>query len=134
MHFLISLFVNAVLVLMAAYITPGIKIRSFGAALWISFLLAILDPTIGWLLTGLLHIATLGLFWLLGIGFILRFVAFVIVIRIIEGLVGGFKTQGFGNALAFAIVLAVLGTIVHHLLAPGGVVYPNELPMAYMTL
>jgi putative membrane protein len=132
MHFLISLLVNAVLVLLAAYITPGIQIRSFGAALWISFLIAILDPTIGWILTGLLHIATLGLFWLLGLGFILRFIAFVIVIRIIEGLVGGFKTEGFGNALAFAIVLAVLGTIVHHVLTPGGMIYPNQLPMAFL--
>jgi len=132
MHFLFSLLVNAVLVLMAAYITPGIKIKSFGTALWISFLIAILDPTLGWLLTGILHLATLGVFWLLGIGFILRFIAYVIVIRIIEALVSGFKTGGFGDALAFAIVLAVLGTLVHHLMAPGGMVYPNELPVVVL--
>src|ERR1039458_5299312 len=108
MHFIISLLVNAVVVLLAAYITPGIYIKSFGTAIWISLLIAIFNPTIGWLLTGILHVATLGVFWLLGLSFILRFVAFVFVIRIIEALVSGFKTRGFGNAMAFAIVLAIL--------------------------
>lgn len=128
MHFLISLLVNAVVVLLAAYITPGIYIRSFGTAIWISLLIAIFNPTIGWLLTGLFHVATLGIFWLLGLGFILRFIAFVIVIRLVESLVGGFKTAGFSNAMAFALVLAILGTIVHHVLAPGGYFYPHSMP------
>ena len=132
MHFLVSLLVNAVLVLLAAYITPGIKINSFGTALWISFLIAILDPTLGWILTGLLHIATLGIFWLLGMGFIIRFVAYIFVLRIIEALVRGFTSRGFWNVMAFAIVLAVLGTIVHQLFEPGGVVYPHDLPVVML--
>jgi len=132
MHFLKSLIINAVLVLLAAYITPGIKIRSFWTAIWISLLIAILDPTLGWILTGVLHIATLGVFWILGLGFILRFIAYVIVLRIIEALVSGFKTEGFGNTLAFAIVLAVLGVLVQHLMAPGGMIYPNELPQVML--
>jgi len=132
MHFLVTLLVNAVLVLLAAYITPGIQIKSFGTALWISILIAILDPTLGWILTGLLHVATFGLFWLFGLGFILRFVAYIFVLRIIEALVSGFKTRGFWNVIAFAIVLAVLGTIVHHLFEPGGYVYPHEMPVVML--
>jgi len=127
MNFLINLLVYAVVVLMAAYITPGIKVKSFGTALWVAFLIAILNPTLGWILTGLLNVATLGLFWVLGLGFIIRFFAFVLIIRITEGLSGGFKTEGCGNAIAFAIVLAVLGTIVTQILAPGGPVFPNEI-------
>ena len=129
MHFLVSLLLNAVLVLLAAYITPGIKVSSFGTALWISFLVAILNPTIGWILTGLLHVATLGIFWIMGMGFILRFIAFVFVLRIVEALTGGFNTRNFSNLMAFAIVLAILGTLVHHVLSPGGIVYPNEMPI-----
>jgi len=132
MHFLVTLLVNAVLVLLAAYITPGIQIKSFGTALWISFLIAILDPTLGWILTGLLHVATFGLFWLLGLGFILRFVAYIFVLRIIEALVSGFKTGGFWNVVAFAIVLAVLGMIVNHLFEPGGYVYPHDSPVVML--
>ena len=134
MHFIVSLLVNAVVVLLAAYITPGIKIKSFGTAVWISLLIAIFNPTIGWLLTGLLHVATLGIFWFFGLGFILRFLAFVIVIRIIEALVSGFQTRGFGNAMAFALVLAILGTIMHQLLAPGGYFYPHEMPVVMLFL
>ncbi len=132
MHFLVSILVNAVMVLLAAYITPGIKVNSFGTALWIAFLIAILNPTIGWILTGMLHVATLGVFWLLGMGFILRFIAFIFVLRIIEALTSGFNTQGFRNLMAFAIVLAVLGTIVHQVLSPGGMVYPNEMPIVML--
>ena len=132
MHFLITLLVNAVLVLLAAYITPGIQIKCFGTALWIAFLVAILDPTLGWILTGLLHVATFGLFWLFGLGFILRFIAYIFVLRIIEALVSGFRTRGFWNVMAFAIVLAVLGTIVHQLFEPGGYVYPNESPVVML--
>ncbi len=132
MHFLVSLLLNAVLVLLAAYITPGIKVSSFGTALWIAFLIAILNPTIGWILTGLLHIATLGVFWLLGMGFILRFIAFIFVLRIVEAFTSGFNTKGFSNLMAFAIVLAVLGTIVHSVLAPGGIVYPHDMPVVML--
>jgi putative membrane protein len=126
MHFIVSLLVFAVLILLAAYITPGIQVRSFGTALWIAFLIAILNPTLGWIITFFFHVVTLGLFWVLGLGFILRFIAFVIIIRISESLSGGFRTKGFGNAMAFAIVLAVLGTIVAHVLVPGGPVYPQN--------
>jgi putative membrane protein len=132
-HFIVSLLINAVLVLLAAYITPGIQIKSFGTALWVAFLLAILNPILGFLFTGLFQVLTLGVFWLLGLSFILRFIAFVIVIRIVEGLSGGFKTEGFGNAMAFAIVLTVLGLLVHYLMLPGGMVYPHELPMAFLS-
>jgi putative membrane protein len=128
MHFIISLLVYAVIILLAAYITPGVQVKSFGTALWIAFLLAILNPTLGWMITFFFHVATFGLFWLMGLGFILRFFAFVIIIRISEGLSGGFRTQGCGNTIAFAIVLAVLGTLVYHLLAPGGPIYPNHVP------
>jgi putative membrane protein len=125
MHFIISLLVYSVLILLAAYITPGIKIRSFGTALWIAVLIAILNPTLGWVITFFFHVATLGLFLIFGLSFILRFIAFVIIIRIAEGLSSGFRTNGFWNAMAFAIVLAILGTIVYQIMAPGGFFFPE---------
>ena len=116
MHFLISLLINAVIVMIAAYIMPKVEIKSFGSALVVALLIGILNPTIGWLIKGILHLSTLGLFWLLGLGFVIRMIAFAIVLKIIDGLTSGFHIRGFGAALLLAIILAVLGTITHNLI------------------
>jgi putative membrane protein len=114
MHFLLSLLINAVIVMIAAYIMPNVQVKSFGSALVVALLIGLLNPTIGWLLTFVLHLGTLGLFWLLGLGFIIRIIAFALVLKIIDRLTSGFHIKGFGAALILAILLAVLGTIVHH--------------------
>ncbi len=116
MDFIISLVINAVVVLMAAYILPKVEIRNFGSALLVAFLLGILNPTIGWILRRLLDIVTLGIPFLIGLGFIIRLIATAIVIKIVDALVPGFKVRGFTNALILAIIIALISTLVDYFL------------------
>src|SRR5687768_18021579 len=84
MDFIISLLINAVVVLIAAYIMPKVEIRSFGSALVVALLIGILNPTVGWILRGLGHVLTLGIPLLLGLGFIIRLIVTAIVIKIVD--------------------------------------------------
>lgn len=117
MSFLISLIINAVIVLAAAYIMPKVEVKSFGAALLVAFLIGILNPTIGWILSGLFHVATLGIPLLLGLGFIIRWIASAVVIKIVDAVMPGFRVQGFSTALILAAVIALLGTLVDRMFA-----------------
>jgi putative membrane protein len=117
MGFLISLIINAVIVLAAAYILPKVEVRSFGSALLVAFLIGILNPTIGWILSGILHVATLGIPLLIGLGFIIRLIATAIVIKIVDAVLPGFKVHGFTTALILAAIIALLGTLVDRMLA-----------------
>lgn len=118
MSFIINMVINAVLVLAVAYILPKVQVRNFGSALLVAFLIGILNPTIGWVIYAVFNVATLGLFWLLGVSIIFRIVANAIVIKLVDGVVGGFRVQGFGTALLMAVIMAVLGTIVERLVGP----------------
>ena len=118
MDWIISLVVNAVVVLGVAYMLPKVEVRNFGSALLVALLIGILNPTIGWLLRGVLHVATLGIPALLGLGFIIRLIAFAIIIKMVDALVGGFKVHGFTTALIMALILAVVGSVVNHFLDP----------------
>jgi putative membrane protein len=118
MHFIISLVVNAIIVLIAAYILPKVEIRNFGAAIVVALLIGILNPTIGWILRGALNIATLGIPALLGLGFIIRLVVTAIVLKIVDALVPGFKIHGFTNAIILAVIIALVSTLVDRFLMP----------------
>ncbi|RYD81678.1 MAG: hypothetical protein EOP53_05765 [Sphingobacteriales bacterium] len=121
MNFIISLVINAVVVLIAAYILPKVEVRNFGAAIVVALLLGILNPTIGWILKAVLNVATLGIPALLGLGFIIRLIATAIVLKIVDALVPGFKIHGFTNAIILAVIIALIGTLVDRLLAPDDV-------------
>lgn len=116
MDFIISLVINAVIVLIAAYILPKVEVRNFGSALLVAFLIGILNPTIGWILRGVLNIATLGIPALLGLGFIIRLIVTAIVIKIVDAVVPGFKVHGFTNAIILAIIIALISSLVDYFL------------------
>jgi len=118
MHFIISLVVNAVVVLIAAYILPKVEIRNFGAALLVALLIGILNPTIGWILKAVMNVATLGIPALLGLGFIIRLIATAIVLKIVDALVPGFKIHGFTNAIILAVIIALISTLLDRFLLP----------------
>ncbi|MGZ5243476.1 MAG: phage holin family protein [Bacteroidia bacterium] len=114
MDFIISLVINAVIVLIAAYILPKVEVRNFGSALLVAFLIGIFNWLIGWLLGGVLHIATLGLFALLGLGFIIKVIVSAIIIKIVDAVVPGFKVHGFTNALILAIIIAAISALADY--------------------
>ena len=79
-------------------------------------IIGVLSFLLSWLLTAVLNIATLGIFYFLGLGFITRVVAYAIVIEIADKLTADFKTEGFLPSLWLAILIAIVGAIVDALL------------------
>ena len=116
MDFIIQILINAVVLLLAAKFMPKVEVRNFGAALLVAFLIGILNPTIGWLLRGVFHIATLGIPLLLGLGFIIRLIVTAIIIKLVDVFVSGIRIRGFITALILALIMAVTGTIVSWIL------------------
>ncbi len=114
-NLIISVIINTVLVIILAAALPGVKIRSWGTALLMALLIGILNPTIGYLLTIVLNIVTLGLFWLLGLGFIIRLIVFALIIKLTDIILPGLKIKNFGVALLIALCLALANLLVNWL-------------------
>lgn len=109
MNFLIRLLISAIAAMVTAYVLPGVKINSFGTALVLAIVLAILNLLVKpvlILLTLPVTIITLGLFLL---------VINAVIIMIASSLVSGFKVDGFIWALLFSLVLTIVTGIMNSL-------------------
>ncbi|MFD1096480.1 phage holin family protein [Salegentibacter chungangensis] len=113
---LIHLVVDALVLLALANIMPSVRLKGFKTALLIALLIGILSFLLSWLLTVILNIATLGIFYFLGLGFIIRIIAYAIIIEIADKLSKDFKTVGFLPSVWLAVALALVGAIVDSLL------------------
>jgi putative membrane protein len=110
MRFLLRLILNAVAIIVAAYLIPGIYVASPGAALVAALLLAIVNAIVRpvlLLLTLPLTIFTLGLF---------IFVINAICLALVAWLVPGFAVSGFGAALLGAVVISLVSWLLSALL------------------
>lgn len=109
LYLIVNWFVSALSLLIVAHVVPGFQVRSFGTALVASLVLGLINSTLGLLLKVLtlpLTILTFGLF---------LFVINAIILRMVSGLVGGFYVETFGAAFVGAIVLALVTTVLRHL-------------------
>lgn len=107
MKFILKILITAVNVFLLAYLLPGIEIKDFFTAILVSFVLSLLDAILKpvlIILTLPATIFTLGLF---------LFVINALIILIDAHFVGGFKVDGFWNALLFSILLSVINSFVH---------------------
>jgi putative membrane protein len=109
MGWILQLLINAGVLLLIAYLHPGVKIKNYGTAIGVAFVIGLLNATIGFLLRLPLNILTLGL-----LSFFVRLLVTAIVIRITDKLFSGFETRSFGTALVVALVLAVVGTLLFY--------------------
>jgi putative membrane protein len=110
MKLLIRWFINALAIVITAYLLQGIHITGFTTALLVALILGIINVTIKpllFLLTLPITILTLGLFYL---------VINALMILLTSALVPGFRVDGFGWALLFSIILAVVNSILHALI------------------
>ncbi len=106
MRFIVSILLNAVIVLVASELIAGVQTDSFTTAIIVSLLLALVNFFIKPILTLLtlpITILTLGLFLLVING---------LMILLVDGLVDGFSVDGLWVAILFAIVLAILNALV----------------------
>jgi putative membrane protein len=112
LYLIVNWFLSALALMIVAHIVPGFQVRSFGTALIASLAIGLINSTLGLLLKILtlpLTLVTFGLFLL---------VIDALILLMASRLVSGFNVQSFGPALIGAIVLALVTTVLRHLVFP----------------
>ncbi len=107
MSILINWLVNALAILAASYLLPGVHIAGFTSALVVAVVLGIINAVVKpilLILTLPINILTLGLFTLVINALLIMFTA---------NLVPGFTVDGFLWALIFSIVLSLINSFLH---------------------
>ncbi len=97
-------------VMIAAYVIPGITVRSFFSALWVALFLGIVNMLLRpflILITLPINILTLGLF---------TFVINGVIILLASSIVKGFQVSGFWIAVLFSIVLSIINYFMNLLI------------------
>lgn len=110
MELIIKWLIMTVSVLIAAYVIPGIMVRSFFSALWVALFLGIVNmllKPILILITLPINILTLGLF---------TFVINGVIILLASWAVKGFQVSGFWIAVLFSIVLSLINYLMNLLI------------------
>ena len=112
MEWLIHIIIDALVLLVAAKLMSTVQVRNFTTAIIVALIIGVLSFLIGWLLTLILNIATLGIFYFTGLGFIIRIIVNAIIIEIADKMSSGFNTKGFTPSLILAVIIALVGAIV----------------------
>lgn len=116
LQWLLHIIIDAAVLLIAANYMPKVELKGFKSAIIVALIIGVLSFLLSWLLTLLLNIATLGLLYFIGLGFIIRVIVYAIIIEIADKISSDFKTVGFLPSLWLAIILAVVGAIVDAIL------------------
>jgi|ERR1051326_6714948 putative membrane protein len=107
-HLIVSWLVSALALWIVAQVISGVYVRDFVSALVATFVLAIVNATVGTLLKIVafpLTILTLGLFLLVINAFLLKLASLF---------TPGFKVHGFFSALVGSLVLTILTALLRH--------------------
>lgn len=110
MNFIIKLFLNAIAVVITAYILHGVHLAGFEYAVLVAALLALLNVSVKPLLilfTIPFTIVTLGLFLLAINAFMIEIAAWI--------LAPNFKVDSFWQALFFSILLSIINSVFDRL-------------------
>jgi putative membrane protein len=105
-NLLIAWLLNAIGLLIVAYLIPGIRVDSFRTAVIAAAAIAIVNATLGLVLkivTFPLALLTLGIFYL---------IVNAILLMIAAGLVKGFEVKNFFSAFLGAIVLSIVNSML----------------------
>ncbi len=106
--FILNLLLSAGAVAIAAYLLPGVRVDSPATAVLVAVVLGLLNAFIKpvlLLLTLPINIMTLGLF---------TFVIIAAVVMLTSAIVPGFQVDSFWSALGFALILAIVGSLLGH--------------------
>lgn len=109
---ILHLLIDASVVVLASNMMTTVHVRSFKTAFGVAILIALFSFFLGWFFTLILDIASLGLFYFLGLGIITRTIAYSIIIQIVSNLKSGFRTDGFWASFGLAILLALVGAVL----------------------
>jgi putative membrane protein len=112
MNILANWFVITVAILIAAYLLPGVSIRSLGAAIVTALVLGLINAVLRPILVVLtlpITILTLGLF---------IFVLNALLVLLTSSIVPGFEVRSFWWALLFSVVFSIVSFVIHRIV-PG---------------
>jgi putative membrane protein len=107
MNFILHLLLDAAVIFGLAYLMPQIDVKSFGTALLIAFLLAVLNFFVGWIIRFPLNLVTF--FLLTGL---VRLIVTAVMLKLIDNFMDSFTIVGFWPALVIAVAVAVVGMLV----------------------
>lgn len=110
MNFIIKLLLNAIAVVITAYVLPGVHLSGFGYAILVAAILALLNVSVKPLLiifTIPFTIFTLGLFLLVINAFMIEIAEWI--------LTPNFSVASFWQALFFSILLSIINSIFERL-------------------
>ena len=111
MHFILELLFNAaILVLLSKYMS-SVHVKSFGTAVLVALVVAVLNATVGALLRFPLNLVTLFL-----LSFLVRLIVTAVMIKIADAFFEGFRVDGFKTALIIAVVLALAGALFSYII------------------
>jgi len=109
LHIVVSWFVSALALWLAAQIISGIELRSFGSALIATVVIAVVNAILGPVLRFVafpITFLTFGLFLLVINAFLLKLASLF---------TPGFAVRGFLSAVAGSVVLSILNYVLHRL-------------------
>ena len=110
MGVLLKILINALAVFGAAYILPGVQVKSFGTAIIVAIVMGLLNFFVKPILvffTIPVTILTLGLFLL---------VINAIIVKLCAGLVNGFHVDGWLWAIIFSLIVSLFTAIMERLI------------------
>jgi len=116
MEWLVHILIEAVVLLVAAKYMEKVELKGFKTAIIVAIIIGVLSFFLSWILSLVLNLATLGIFYFLGLGFIIRIIVNAIIIELADKLTKDFKTVGFITSLWLAVILAIVGAIVDAIL------------------
>lgn len=104
MNFILSILLNAAILLGMTYILPTVTIKNFTTALLVALVIGLLNATVGWFLRFPLNVVTFGL-----LSFVVHLVVTALMIKIADKLFSDFYIKGFTPAVIIAVVMAITG-------------------------
>ncbi|HEY3430472.1 MAG TPA: phage holin family protein [Cyclobacteriaceae bacterium] len=105
MNWILRLFLNALAVVLTAYLLPGVDVTDYWTALIVAIVLVVANVVVKPILIILtipITIVTLGLFLL---------VINALIILMADYLVDGFSVNGFWWALLFSLILSIFNSL-----------------------
>jgi putative membrane protein len=111
MNFILELLFNALVLLLLSRFMSTVHVKSYGTAVGVALVVAILNATIGALIRFPLNLVSLFL-----LSFIVRLVVTALMIKLADLFFRGFEVKSFTTALIMAVVLSLAGTLFSYLI------------------
>ncbi len=112
METIIQLIATPLVLLIVSRSVDNIYVKDTKSAIYTSIAILVVGFLVGWFITFIFNLLTLGIFWLIGLGIITRTIAYAVVIELVDKFSKNFDTKGFMPSLVLAIILAVTWGIV----------------------